>query len=304
MRLMLLKSDVYIYAVYEGGMAQYFEDIVLTPRDSPDERAIRAGYRGPKNNRGQPDTSGSEEMGVMIYPSNHPYVSYSGEWKDGIFEGEGRIVLANGHRYTGGFEKGGIEGRGVYTFPDGQVLDGEFMDELIVRGTHISPGDFTFQGAFVNGQMRNGTITSNNGDVFTGIQEGPTKRVGVYRYTDGDVFSGTFDKDVENGWWLLNGYGEMIVNSSPNKFIYHGDIHIGERHGHGIMKMMSGPQKGERYMAKFDDGLEVIKSRKPLVKEEGEEEEEEPSPSGGRKHSKRRGVKRSKRRGVKRYSRR
>jgi len=74
----------------------------------------------------------------MIYPSNQDYVSYSGECKDGIFEGEGTLVLANGHRYSGGFENGGMEGRGVYTFPDGQVLDGEFMDELIVRGAHIS----------------------------------------------------------------------------------------------------------------------------------------------------------------------
>jgi hypothetical protein len=48
LRLMLLKSDV------------YFEYIVLTPRDTAEERAIRAGYRGPKNNRGQADTSGSE----------------------------------------------------------------------------------------------------------------------------------------------------------------------------------------------------------------------------------------------------
>jgi hypothetical protein len=81
----------------------------------------------------------------------------------------------------------------------------------------------------------------------------------------------------------MGGYGEMIVNSSPNKFIYNGEIPNGERHGHGIMQIMSGPQKGERYMANFDDGLEVIKSRKPLETEE---------------------EKRSKRRGVKRYSRR
>ena len=71
----------------------------------------------------------------------------------------------------------------------------------------------------------------------------------------------------------------------------------GQRHGRGIMQMMSGQQKGDRYMARLDNGLEVIKSRKPLVKEEEEEEEEEePSPSGGRKHSKRRGVKRYSRR--------
>jgi len=63
--------------------------------------------------------------------------------------------------------------------------------------------------------MSNGSITSNNGDVFTGIEESPPKRVGVFRYADGDVFTGTLSK--ENVWWLLNGYGEMIVNSSPDK---------------------------------------------------------------------------------------
>ena len=122
----------------------------------------------------------------------------------------------------------------------------------------------------------------------------------MYRCPDVDVYTGRFDKE--------NGHGEMIVNSAPDKYIYKGQMRKGQRHGSGIMKIMSGPLNGERYRAMFKDGWEVRKSRNPIVKEE---EEEDMTPGGGGrrqtkrrvvKHSKRRVVKHSKRRVVKMWS--
>jgi len=43
-------------------MALYPEAFVLTPRG-----VIRSGYTGPKNESGEPDTTGIDEIGVMIY---------------------------------------------------------------------------------------------------------------------------------------------------------------------------------------------------------------------------------------------
>jgi hypothetical protein len=96
----------------------------------------------------------------------------------------------------------------------------------------------------------------------------------------------------------LNVYGEMIVNSVPDKYIYKVQMRKGERHGSGITKIMSGVRNGDQYWAKFDTDVEDNKSRRSLLKEE-----EETSPSGGGQ-TKRRVGKYSKRRVGKRYSRR
>jgi len=214
-------------------MAQYAEDdypedFVLTPRDSRKQRAIRSGYIGPKNNRGQPDTTGTDEIGVMIYPQNHVnYKQYSGQWKNGEFEGHGTVVYDNDDTYTGHFVNGKMHGRGYYTFPDGQVLDGEFSDDLIVRGKHVCPGYYTFQGNFVDGQMHKGIMKSDDGTEFEGTFETPTKRFGIFRYKNGNIFRGQFD--LVEGGWKLNGYGEMILKGVFNDHKYKGHFRNGVR---------------------------------------------------------------------------
>jgi hypothetical protein len=239
-------------------MAYYPEEDVLTPRDSHAQRAIRSGYTGPKNTHGEPDTTGTDEIGVMIYPPNEHYVRYSGQWKNGNFEGHGTVIFGSDnkdHAYTGGFKNGELHGRGVYTFPDGQVLDGEFNHDKIVRGTHISSG-WTFQGAFVNGKMHKGRLIEDDGTEFEGTFETPTKRFGVFRY-NGDVLSGTFDLD---GGWELNGYGEMIVNSMPVKFTYKGQFRNGVRHGKGTMNI-----NGITYSAEFNDDVEIKGTKRIII---------------------------------------
>jgi hypothetical protein len=262
---------IYIYCYLQPPMAHpypaddddvFSEDDVWTPRDSPKQLAIRAGYTGPKNNHGNPDTTGTNESGTMIYPPNEHYVSYSGQWKNGEFDGKGTVRFGsdnNGHTYTGGFNNGEMHGRGVYTFPDGQVLDGEFRDDKIVRGKHICPGYYTFQGNFVDGKMHNGTMISDDGTVFEGTFETPTKRVGIFRYTDGDIFTGKFD--LVEGGWKLNGYGEMIVNSMSTKYTYKGHFRNGVRHGRGTINM-----PGYRYSAEYNNDRETTKSRRTLKK--------------------------------------
>ena len=208
----------------------FSEDDVRTPRDSPQQLAIRSGYTGPKNNMGEPDTTGTNESGTMIYLPNEHYVSYSGQWKNGEFHGKGTVRFGsdnNGHIYTGKFKNGALHGHGVYTFPDGQVLDGEFMDDKIVIGKHVCPGYYTFQGTFVDGKMHNGIMKSVDGTVFEGTFETPTKRFGIFRYTDGNIFTGKFD--LVEGGWKLNGYGEMIVKGMFTNYTYKGHFRNGVR---------------------------------------------------------------------------
>jgi len=248
--------------------AHYHEDSVLTPRDSREQRAIRSGYTGPKNNRGEPDTTGTDKIGVMIYPPYSNYKHYSGQWRNGEFNGQGTVIFKNDDTYTGGWNDSELNGRGVYKHSNGFVREGEFVDDLQVRGTVVRP-DYTFQGTFLSGREHTGTTTYTNGIVFRGRREQEDmKRVGTFKYPDGDIFSGTFEN--QNGFWVLHGDdAEMIANSVPNKFIYKGQMRNGVRHGLGTMQIMSGPRMGERYSAKFDKDVEVKGSRENLPKQGG-----------------------------------
>ena len=246
-------------------MAQYPEDDVLTPRDSPEQRVIRSGYTGPKNKRGEPDTTGTDEIGVINYPPNNDiYKLYSGQWKNGEFDGQGTVIFTDGETYTGGFKNGELHGHGVYKYSDGVVREGEFIHDVQVSGTLIRP-DCTFQGTFLAGMEHTGTFTYTDGLVFTGTLESKTKRVGTVRYPDGDIFSGTFED------WNLNGDDAiMIVNSRPNsRFTYKGQMRDGRRQGHGTMQIMSGPLMGEQYSARFDNDQEVRNSRVNIPKQGG-----------------------------------
>lgn len=245
--------------------------MALTPRDSHLQRAIRSGYTGPKNNRGEPDTTGSDEIGVMNYPDDAAYLfkHYSGQWKNGEFDGQGAVIMRCGDTYTGEFRAGESHGRGVYTHSNGIVRDGEFVDDRHVSGTVIRP-DYTFQGTFVKEQPRTGTITSNSdGSVFIGTIESATKRVGTQRYPDGDIFSGTFEFQKRGGWILNGDDAIIIVKSMPIKFRYQGQARNGVRHGRGTMEIRSGPQTGETYSAMFNMDKEDEASIKPLPKQGG-----------------------------------
>ncbi len=176
---------------------------------------------------------------------------YSGQWKNGVFEGHGTIVFDNGDTYTGDFKNSKLHGYGVYTYLDRQVLNGKFIDDVIVSGEHTC-SNYTFQGTFVNGKIYEGNIIYANGTKFEGIFQTPTQRIGKFSYINGDVFSGTFNRDgVE---WLLNGYGEMIV-----KYAYRGQTRSGVRHGNGIMSI-----NGKTYSARFKNNCEIEGSRNEM----------------------------------------
>ena len=260
--------------------SDFSEDEVSTPRDSHVQRVIRSRYTGPKNNHGQPDTTGTDEIGIMKYPAKHHYVSYSGQWKNGEFEGHGTVMFKCGDTYTGSFKNSELNGRGVYTFLDGQVLDGEFVDDVIAKGTHIGP-IYTFKGAFMKGKMHTGKIVEIDGTVFEGTMVTPNKRIGTYTYPDGDVYFGTFDF-VRGLGWLLNGPGEMIINSMPVKFTYRGNFKNSVRHGNGTVMT-----KRENYSAKFNNDVVIQGTKRPIHPPKSvDSDDSESNGGGGARHKK------------------
>jgi len=51
-----------------------------------------------------------------------------GEWKNGVFHGQGTFTLPTGEKYEGEFKDGERNGQGTYTWSDGRKYVGEFKD--------------------------------------------------------------------------------------------------------------------------------------------------------------------------------
>jgi len=89
---------------------------------------------------------------------DHAFVngdSYSGEWKDGKYHGQGVFIFKNGNRYSGGFREGKYDGRGISVYSNGEKYEGDFKD-----GVYNGHGKYTFSdGSTYVGDFKDGQHT-------------------------------------------------------------------------------------------------------------------------------------------------
>ena len=65
---------------------------------------------------------------------------YTGEFREGLREGQGTYYYPSGAKYAGEYKAGNAEGRGVYTYPDGSYYLGEFSgDSFNGYGVRYTP---------------------------------------------------------------------------------------------------------------------------------------------------------------------
>ena len=119
--------------------------------------------------------------------------TYTGEFSDGLFHGEGIYTTSNGNVYVGEFQNNNYHGNGVYTYKDGTVYTGEFVNDLRSgQGTfELASGDI-YVGEFLNNQSHGqGKYTWADGSVYTGGYENNLKSgEGKLISADGDIFIG------------------------------------------------------------------------------------------------------------------
>ncbi len=58
--------------------------------------------------------------------------SYEGEWKNGVFHGQGTLSFANGSKLVGEFVDGSIHGIGQTICPDGHITEIDFGDGTVI----------------------------------------------------------------------------------------------------------------------------------------------------------------------------
>lgn len=93
--------------------------------------------------------------GTATYAGS-PFSTYRGEWKDGMWDGQGTLQYTNGDEYTGGFAKGKFT-RGRFNVNPGKQKTYDY-----------------FEGEFRNGTPYNGSWYHSSGRVFQTVTNGKT----------------------------------------------------------------------------------------------------------------------------------
>lgn len=124
--------------------------------------------------------------GVMTYPGHKKFVKYTGQFRDGIPEGQGTMIGAGGDTYSGSWHAGKPDGRGILTYPEGQPLKqygGEFKS-----GAWEGQGIMTFwDGRVFTGEWKKEiTITKGPAPEQVGIK-GPAEYRWIKRYAVGTM---------------------------------------------------------------------------------------------------------------------
>ena len=172
-------------------------------------------------------------------------------------------------RYSGEFADGLRQGQGVWSSGDGSVrYEGQWSAGLKHgRGTFVSAGQASYVGEFKLGMMDGaGTLLHDDGLKYDGgFRAGLKHGAGKLFFVNGNTYEGAFEKDLMHGRGVLTladgtqqrgrfqegfleGQGDQV---SESDVAYSGEWKGGKFHGAGVLRT----QEGDRYDGKFSLGL-------------------------------------------------
>jgi hypothetical protein len=178
-----------------------------------------------------------------VLPDN---VKYYGEIIDGLLEGPGELVGADGRRFKGNFHRGLMEGKGEYqdpnvhyeggfsrgmfngdgvlTYHNGAVYRGAFKDgRMHGSGKLLSPDGEEFEGEFADDAMLKGIFKDTAGGVYEGdFADSRYHGKGVYISDEGDRYEGNFVKGVFSGKGRIIGADIGHYEGEVAEWLYHG----------------------------------------------------------------------------------
>ena len=169
---------------------------------------------------------------------------YEGEFKQGIREGRGKLILSNEDRFEGNFVKGKLEGYGKFISKDGEVYEGEFINGIPNGKGYKKYKDFSeYEGNFTNGKENGFGIKKwKNGEIYEGeFLDGLKSGKGKHSFKDGQKYEGYFFEDH------YNGNGEYIW---PDGLKYIGEFKDDKVEGKGTLIWPN----GDKYEGLFIDG--------------------------------------------------
>ncbi len=184
---------------------------------------------------------------------------YKGNFKDGLYHGQGELTRADGTSYVGNFENGQFHGSGVYTktyvkkqgnadnksLEDNigkRVYSGTFVNGVLSGDGTWLDGNKRYEGKFLNGLFHGEGLYSDPGGTYMGLFSGGAfDGQGTYTGVDGESYKGEFLAG------LYHGSGVLTFASGD---VYTGGFQLGRQHG-----------KGKIVYAEALDGIEEVIGR-------------------------------------------
>ena len=188
-----------------------------------------------------------EIFGIQLNPNGSKYV---GLFKNGMYDGRGRIIFSKGDYFEGEFKNNKANGFGKYVNINGEIYIGNWLNdkqdgqgELILKngsrytgefkngmengkGKIIWPDSSFYEGDFVNNYFDGyGIYVMRNKKNYIGQWKmGQMNGFGIFNYPDGKSFKGYFEKDKKNGFGIYSG---------KNNLRYEGGYKKGRQYGIG-----------------------------------------------------------------------
>lgn len=126
----------------------------------------------------------------------------TGNFRDGLANGQATSVCANGDKFVGEFKNGKIDGQGTFNYANGNRYVGDFRDgKPAGQGVfYFSKGD-KYVGGMKDGKLHGyGTYTFVSNDKFVGeFKDGIRSGQGTYTFANGETYVGEFSNDKFHG---------------------------------------------------------------------------------------------------------
>ena len=140
---------------------------------------------------------------------------YTGGFKLGKRHGEGTYIFVGGDKYVGEWRDDQKQGKGIYIFENNEKFEGIFEKNAMKLGKYTYIDGSIYEGEFVN-KMRNGQGTytyidgTNYGDKYSGNWlDDKTSGLGTYIFANGDIYIGNFKDNQKHGtgtYRYVNGF--------------------------------------------------------------------------------------------------
>ena len=163
-------------------------------------------YEGNFNDKGQKDGTGTytwarpETEDEEDPDANTSVHSYSGEWKDGLKSGIGKLRLPDGGCYFGTWSQNEMHGDGAYKYPNGDIYSGSYShNKRHGQGRYLfKSSDSCLEGTWANGDIVSGKWVHRDGTSFSGdFKDGFPCGAGKFAFKNGNVQSGEFIRVID-----------------------------------------------------------------------------------------------------------
>jgi len=158
-----------------------------------------------------------------------PFTAVADECTEGdCINGNGTMVFATGHKYSGGFKDGLKHGKGILLMPGDRKIVGVWESNEIKSGTYTESDGTRYEGQWMFRERNGwGTLTFPDGRKYVGeFKSGQRHGQGSMTYSDGRRYVGEFQIGERNG------NGTMTY---PDGRIYTGEFKDGEKNGQGTL---------------------------------------------------------------------